>query len=240
MARQLPRARTATIGECQHLWRGLPRCLARRQCTGERRLDGGQEPGPLSPRYRGRVPDLSTSYRGHDVQHEPGPHTQLSEQPGRRSGRRSPEQQKSRSSRTGSDLRIRWWRGRDLNPRPSGYEHRHTGLRPSDLVGPRSRWSRSAVSGELAGPSSSVPIRRSSFDNSFDRFSRPRDPMGGAADANPGSDPVERVLLLRLRATCGCRSLLIESAPQRVRAGSPRMVRPVRRLPQRQRWSATG
>ena len=34
-----------------------------------------QEPGPLSPRYRGRVPKLSPSYRGHDVHHEPGPHT---------------------------------------------------------------------------------------------------------------------------------------------------------------------
>src|SRR5215468_4639820 len=25
-------------------------------------------------------------------------------------------------TRTGPDLRFRWWRGRDLNPRPSGYE----------------------------------------------------------------------------------------------------------------------
>ena len=41
---------------------------------------------------------------------------------GRRSGRRSPGQQKSRPCRTGSDLGFSWWRGRDLNPRPSGYE----------------------------------------------------------------------------------------------------------------------
>ena len=34
-----------------------------------------QLPGPLSPRYRGRVPKLSASYRGHGVHHEPGPHT---------------------------------------------------------------------------------------------------------------------------------------------------------------------
>ena len=33
-----------------------------------------QEPGPLSPSYRGRVPRVSASYRGHAVHHEPGPH----------------------------------------------------------------------------------------------------------------------------------------------------------------------
>jgi len=33
-----------------------------------------QEPGPLSPTYRGHVPKLSATYRGHGVHHEPGPH----------------------------------------------------------------------------------------------------------------------------------------------------------------------
>ena len=37
-----------------------------------------QLPGPLSPRNRGRVPELSASYRGHDVHYEPGPHTRAS------------------------------------------------------------------------------------------------------------------------------------------------------------------
>ena len=34
-----------------------------------------QLPGPLSPRNRGRVPNLSASHRGHGVHHEPGLHT---------------------------------------------------------------------------------------------------------------------------------------------------------------------
>src|SRR3954466_3197699 len=34
----------------------------------------------------------------------------------------SPRNRKSRCLRTGSDQDLRWWRGRDLNPRPSGYE----------------------------------------------------------------------------------------------------------------------
>ena len=33
-----------------------------------------QVPGPLSPRYRGRVPKLSARYRCHSVKYEPGPH----------------------------------------------------------------------------------------------------------------------------------------------------------------------
>ena len=33
-----------------------------------------QEPGPLSPTTRDRVPEVSPTYRGHDVHHEPGPH----------------------------------------------------------------------------------------------------------------------------------------------------------------------
>src|SRR6266508_5899274 len=40
----------------------------------------------------------------------------------RKIGRISPHHAQSRCSRTGPDLRIRWWRGRDLNARPSGYE----------------------------------------------------------------------------------------------------------------------
>ena len=32
-------------------------------------------PGPLSHRYRGRVRELSPTYRGHGVHHEPGPHS---------------------------------------------------------------------------------------------------------------------------------------------------------------------
>jgi len=34
-----------------------------------------QVPGPLSPRYRGRVREVSGRYRGHGVHYEPGPHT---------------------------------------------------------------------------------------------------------------------------------------------------------------------
>ena len=34
-----------------------------------------QLPGPASHTYRGHVPELSPTYRGHDVHHEPGPHT---------------------------------------------------------------------------------------------------------------------------------------------------------------------
>src|SRR5690242_16670109 len=41
---------------------------------------------------------------------------------GRRSGRRSPGRAEGRCLGTGPELRFRWWRGRDLNPRPSGYE----------------------------------------------------------------------------------------------------------------------
>src|SRR5579863_107121 len=33
-----------------------------------------------------------------------------------------PSQQKGRSLRTGPDLHFLWWRGEDLNLRPSGYE----------------------------------------------------------------------------------------------------------------------
>ncbi len=43
-----------------------------------------QVPGPLSPRYRGRVREVSTSYRGHGVQHEPGPHMPCLSSPGTR------------------------------------------------------------------------------------------------------------------------------------------------------------
>jgi hypothetical protein len=73
----------------------------------------------VSPRYRGRVPKLSASSRGHGVQHEPGPHSSNraanglhAENDGRVPTRRHP-------SVTRSSI---WWRGRDLNPRPSGYE----------------------------------------------------------------------------------------------------------------------
>ncbi len=41
---------------------------------------------------------------------------------GRRSGRRHAGQQKAPLQEVGPDLLFRWWRGRDLNPRPSGYE----------------------------------------------------------------------------------------------------------------------
>jgi len=36
-----------------------------------------QVPGSVSPRYRGRVPRVSASYRGHGVHHEPGPHRRV-------------------------------------------------------------------------------------------------------------------------------------------------------------------
>ena len=48
---------------------------------------------------------------------------------------RSARQQKSRCSRTGSDLQLRWWRGWDLNLRPSGYETDESSLHPCALVG---------------------------------------------------------------------------------------------------------
>ena len=32
-------------------------------------------PGPVSPKYRGRVPKLSGRYRCHSVKYEPGPYT---------------------------------------------------------------------------------------------------------------------------------------------------------------------
>jgi hypothetical protein len=34
-------------------------------------------PGPVSPRYRGRVPKLSATYRSHGVHYEPGSDTSV-------------------------------------------------------------------------------------------------------------------------------------------------------------------
>jgi hypothetical protein len=53
--------------------------------------------------------------------------------PSGRSGRRPPDKPQGRCLRTGPDPHLRWWRGRDLNPRPSGYE----------LTERRVRWCRS-------------------------------------------------------------------------------------------------
>ena len=37
--------------------------------------DVKQVPGPVSPRFRGRVQEVSSTYRCHDVKYEPGPHS---------------------------------------------------------------------------------------------------------------------------------------------------------------------
>src|SRR5215210_6363029 len=56
------------------------------------------------------------------------------------------------------ELGFRWWRGRDLNPRPSGYE-RASGV----LTGPPSLSSVRLRAGHEAGPAPAVRRRRPAF-----------------------------------------------------------------------------
>ena len=76
--------------------------------------------------------------RPRSVTHLPGPTRKASTGPAQPISsplvEQTPRDAESRCMRTGSDLHFRWWRGKDLNLRPSGYEPSERALLYSPLL----------------------------------------------------------------------------------------------------------